>query len=462
MSDRANSDKILLVDDDALARQSLYEVMRSSGYNVVTALDGADALNKLAKEPFLIVITDIRMPGIGGIELLGQIKKRHPETEVIMMTGFGTVENAVEAMKKGAFDYVPKPVVDDELRIVIEKVFRGKRLERENESLKRELAGRTRDRFFDNVGQDPKMQKIYQLIETVAGTQATVLIQGESGTGKRLVARAIHQSDHLRKDKAFVELSCGALPENILESELFGHAKGSFTSAIQDRVGRFEQAQHGTIFLDEVDTFSPNLQVKLLRVLQEREFERVGENKTIKVDVRVIAATNRNLEELISQGNFREDLYYRLNVINIVVPPLRERKGDIPLLVDHFIKKFGAKLSKPIRDITPQALDVLLTHQWPGNVRELENAMERAVILARGPQIRAEDLPETVQREVTFMDNGGKNGGGSLKEALKKPERLIIERVLEQTQWNRKKAAALLGINRTTLYNKMKEHHLLK
>jgi len=458
------NEKILLVDDDEWVRDSLYEVLKASGYDVETAQGGAEALEKISKDSYCIILTDIRMPRVDGMELLRQVREKSPATEVIMMTGFGTVESAVEAMRQGAIDYVTKPIMDDEIRMTIDKVLHQKLLIRENENLKKQLAGKRRDRFFNTVGQDSKMQKIYQMVETVASTQATVLIQGESGTGKRLIAHALHQCDSQRKDKPFVELSCGALPENILESELFGHVKGSFTSAIQDRMGRFEHAQHGTIFLDEVDAFTPNLQVKLLRVLQEREFERVGENKTVKLDVRVIAATNRDLEEMIRKGTFREDLFYRLNVINVVLPPLRERKGDITLLVNHFIQKFNAKLKKDVRGISSDALQILLDHRWPGNIRELENVLERAVILTRKPELDVEDLPETVCRgEVTIGEsNLASERTRSLKAALKKPERSIIERALQETQWNRKKAAAVLGINRTTLYNKMKEHQLLR
>jgi len=452
---------ILIADDEPLTRKSLLEILKFEGYRVSLASDGEEALKIVKKDIPDVVIADLKMPRMDGIALLREIKKYNPDIEVVLITAYGTIETAVEAMKEGAFDYITKPIIDSEIKIVIQRILEQKRLVEENKVLKEKLRSKERTSFCEIIGKNSKMQKIYDLIETVAPTNATVLITGESGTGKRLIARALHFCNPYRKDKPFVEVSCGALPENLLESELFGHVKGSFTGALRDRKGRFEVASGGTIFLDEIDTFSPKLQVKLLRVLQEGEFERVGDTKTIKVDVRVIAATNQDLKKLIKEGLFREDLYYRLNVIPIHVPPLRERKDDIPLLVEHFLKKSSQRLkNKVIRDISQEVLELLLAYDWPGNVRELENIVERAVILCKGERIEVDDLPEFF-KEINKNQKKVKDNL-SLKEIVKLSEKELIEKVLKECRGNRKKAAQVLGINRTTLYNKLKAYGILK
>lgn len=463
-----NNNHILVVDDEPLTRQSLYETLKFEGYKVTTASNGLEALQSIEDSPPDIMIADMKMPGMDGLSLLREIKTKGLETVVILITGYGSIETAVEAMKEGAFDYITKPIVDSEIKVVIEKIINQQKLIEENRLLREKVAATTRCEFHHIIGQNLEMQKIYAMIEAVANTNATILLRGESGTGKRLIAHAIHQNDSRRRDKTFIEVSCAALPETLLESELFGHAKGSFTSAIKDRVGRFELAHRGTILLDEIDAFSPSLQVKLLRVLQNGELERVGETNTIKVDVRVIAATNQDLGELIKKGRFREDLYYRLNVIPIVVPPLRERKDDVPLLVEHFLKKkYKAATHKKVTAISKEALEVLKQYDWPGNIRELENTIERAVILTKGDTITKLDLPEFLQKldkPLQLKPGVSHNSGAaaSLKGELKNSERQIIRNALEQVGWNRKKAAASLGINRTTLYNKMREYALLK
>jgi DNA-binding NtrC family response regulator len=452
---------ILIVDDEPLVRSSLSELLTLSGYTVSTAGNGKEALELLRDYTADIIITDIKMPEMDGIQLLNQVKKRHPEVPVILITGYGSIDSAVEAMKQGAYDYITKPIVDSEIKIVIERLMQQRQLQEENIRLKEQLSVSQRERFHNIVGKDDKMQKIYNLIEAIINTRATVLIHGESGTGKRLIAHAIHKYNEHERGKPFVEVSCGALTETLLESELFGHVKGAFTGAIKDRIGRFELADGGTIFLDEIDAFSSALQVKLLRVLQEGEFERVGDTKTVKVDVRVIAATNQNLEDLIAEGKFRNDLYYRLNIISIEVPPLREKRVDIPLLVEDFIKKHSKHISKKIEGISDEALSILIDYNWPGNIRELENVIERAIILTKGPIITPEDFPESlsnVKRRVQSFANDNLK----LKDALKSPEKGLITKALESVSWNRNEAARILGINRTTLYKKMIKFGLLK
>jgi len=456
--------RILIVDDEPLTRKSLYEILKHEGYQVFAAEDGKAALTIIQKEHPAIVISDLKMPQLNGLELLRQIKSIDSTIAVVLMTAYGSVESAVEAMREGAFDYITKPIIDSEIKIVIKRIFEQKMLFDENRFLKKRLEDNQRSKFHSLIGQNQHMQKIYTLIETIASTNAGVLIQGESGTGKRLIAQAIHSSDTHRHDKPFIEVSCGALPETLLESELFGHVKGAFTTAIKDRQGRFEAADGGTIFLDEIDTFSPKLQVKLLRVLQEGEFERVGDTTTIKVDARVIAATNQDLSRLIKEGSFREDLYYRLNVIPIFIPPLRMRKDDLPLLVEHFLKKCTHKQKKNIHDISEEVLQVLCAYDWPGNVRELENVMERAVIFCKGAVIEKEDLPDFLKELKVKAVSAVKTPSAirSLKDSLKDSERAIVEQALRECKGNRKKTAQLLQINRTTLYNKMKELGLLQ
>ncbi|MBD3246003.1 MAG: response regulator [Candidatus Omnitrophica bacterium] len=454
--------KILIVDDEPLTRKSLQEILRKDGYAVSSAGDGENACEIVAREVPDVVLTDFKLPGMDGLQLLKKIKEQYPGIEVVLITAYGSIEHAVKAMREGAFDYVTKPIIDDEIKIIIRRVFEQKKILDENEFLKRQLTSHAREKFHTIIGKNPRMQKIYNLIETVAPTNAIILIQGDSGTGKRVVAHAIHRADYHRKDHPLIEVSCGALPENLLESELFGHVKGAFTGAIKDRQGRFEAAHEGTIFLDEIDTFSPKLQVKLLRILQEGEFERVGDTKTIQVNVRVIAATNQDLKELIQQGTFREDLYYRLNVIPIHLPPLRERRDDIPLLIQHFLEKGGRKLSVKPKQFSPEAMGILCSYEWPGNVRELENVVERALILCKSKTVGPDDLPEAVQNSPVTADTGSvADESVSLKDALRVSEKKIIAEALERCGWNRKKASLMLGINRTTLYNKMRDYGLL-
>ncbi|HOW36357.1 MAG TPA: sigma-54 dependent transcriptional regulator [Candidatus Omnitrophota bacterium] len=446
---------ILVVDDEPLIRNSLYEILRIQGYNALTAQSGEEALEVLKRQPMDIIITDMQLPKMNGIELLRLVKQKSPDTEVILITGFGTIESAVDAMKKGAFDYVTKPIIDSEIKMTIQKILEKKKILEENKDLRQAVAQASRSSYHGLTGASQKMQKIYSLIDSVASTKATILITGESGTGKGLVASAVHKADPNRKDKPFVEVSCGALSETLLESELFGHVKGAFTSAIRDNIGRFERAQEGTVFLDEIDSFSPNLQGKLLRVLQDGVYERVGDTQIKKTNARIIVATNRNLTELVASGKFREDLYYRINVIPITLPPLRERKEDIDLLVSCLVGLHSKKNNKKITGISDEVREIFLAYHWPGNIRQLENAIEVAVIMAKTPVINKWDLPETFRtKDIQSKPENGK----SLKEGLQKPEKELILATLEESNWNRNAAAAALGINRTTLYNKMKKY----
>ncbi len=455
-----NHINILVVDDEPLVRRSLSEFLTLEGYTVSSAGNGREALNMLKDYLADIVITDMKMPELDGIHLLHEIRQNFPATSVVMITGYGSIENAVEAIKQGAFDYITKPIIDNEIRVVLARLVKQKELVEENIKLKERISAVCRERFYDIVGKDEKMQKIYTLIEAICTTRSTVLIHGESGTGKHLIAHAIHDCDECERGKPFVEVSCGALTETLLESELFGHVKGAFTGAIKDKAGRFELADKGTIFLDEIDAFTPNLQVKLLRVLQEGEFERVGESNTSKVDVRVIVATNQNLHDLIAQGKFREDLFYRLNIIAIEIPPLRERKVDIPLLAQEFVVKHSKRVSKKVDGISDKAFSILMNYNWPGNIRELENVIERAIILTKGPVILPEDFPEIL---TARKDKSGlKEDSRKLKDALKDPEKDLISKALDSVEWNRNEAAKVLGINRTTLYKKMLRYGLLK
>lgn len=450
---------VLIVEDDLLVRESLFEVLSHAEYAVTAAPDGEAALEKLKEGLFDVALVDLRLPGMSGMEFLRLAKEMAPQMSAVMVTSFATVETAVEAMKLGAVDYLTKPINDDELKLLLSRILDTQHLREENESLKKELAGQ-RGRFHNIIGEDSKMMKIYSTIQAIANTDTTVFLKGESGTGKGVIAQAIHSNDPKRKDGPYVEVSCGAIPRELLESELFGHVKGAFTSAIRDRIGRFELADGGTILLDEIDSLPSYLQVKLLRVLQQKVFEMVGDTKTKRVDVRIIASTNRDLEPEIKNGNFREDLYYRINVITIEVPPLRERKGDIPTLVRHFFSTFKEKAQRDIKGITKEAMETLMDYHWPGNVRELENTMERVVVLCQKELVTMEDLPPSIMQKRA-LDESNAFGTGALKDTLREPEKKIILKALEQTGWNRKKAARILNINRTTLYNKMRVHRLL-
>lgn len=451
--------RILVVDDEPLIRESLYEILRIEGYHVQMAANANDALKFIESNGFDIVVTDFKLPEMSGMDLLAAAKKTHPSIEVIMITGYGSIETAVEAMKKGAYDYITKPINDNEIKIIIQKIVEKMEILAENTALKEQIAKGQRTAMGGMIGSSEKMQNVYHIIESVASTNATILITGESGTGKGLVARAIHENDKYRKDKPFVEISCGALSETLLESELFGHVKGAFTGAIKDKEGRFEYADGGTIFLDEIDAFSLGLQVKLLRVLQDGVFERVGDNVTRKTHARIIVATNQSLTDLVDEGRFREDLYYRVNVIAIHTPPLRERKEDIKLIAEFFLQKYSKINNKKVTGLMNDVLALFQDYSWPGNVRELENAIEGAVIMAQTEVVNKRDLPKIAKFTADAAHAGG--DGKTLKKVVEEPEREHIISILNQCNWSRSKAAMALGINRTTLYNKMKKYNIL-
>lgn len=451
-----NPGNLLLVDDDKFILEAMADYLRSLGHRVETARTAQEALDRIREVRFDIILSDVNLPDRDGFSLLEAVRNCSPETPFVLITGFGTIESAVEAIRLGAFDYLTKPLIEDELALTVQRALGQRQIVEENRNLKAQLDQRFG--LANIVGHDYKMVKMYDLIESVADTRTTVLILGESGTGKTMTARAIHQLS-TRRQKPFVEVACGALPDTLLESELFGHVAGAFTGATRDKEGKFLQADGGTIFLDEIGTASPSLQVKLLRVLQDREFEAVGGNKTHKVDVRLILATNNNLEEMVAKGQFRQDLYYRINVITLTQPPLRERIGDIPLLLNHYLREFNAHTEKKVSGFTEDALHALQRYAWPGNVRELVNVVERAVVLSKRSVIHVEDLPEAIRRNAAPGDsNQPRTGTGGLKLALADPERQIILDALESNGWNRQDTAALLGINRTTLYKKMKKY----
>jgi DNA-binding NtrC family response regulator len=454
---RAADFRILIVDDEKVQREMLAGFLGKQGYPSDSAADGVEALKFYASGSFDLVLTDLRMPGLDGFALLKELKRRNPEAAVVIMTAFGTVSGAVAAMKEGANDYLTKPVDLDELLLKIRRAEKEALLKRENRELKAELRGKFQVDFI--LTASGKMEEALNLVGRVAPSQATVLILGESGTGKELFARAIHYASP-RAGRPLVKVNCAALPENLLESELFGHEKGAFTGAVARRLGRFEQADGGSLFLDEIGDLSSPLQAKLLRVLQEREIERVGSNQTISVDVRLIAATNRNLEEAIRKGTFREDLYYRLNVVTLSLPPLRERKEDIPILIEHFLKKYARKNKKAEVSLTKEARDLLLQHGYPGNVRELENIIERAVVLCRGNTVTAQDLPLNLRETKMGAPPGEGGEGGRLPESVENLERRLILRALERSGGVQTRAAEELGINERVLRYKMKKYRI--
>ncbi|ODA32746.1 sigma-54-dependent transcriptional regulator [Planctopirus hydrillae] len=458
---------LLVVDDDRQLAESMADYLRSLGHRTETSFTARDAMARMKEYRFDIVICDVNLPDEDGFAVLEWANKAVPDTEIILLTGYGTIESAVDAIRLGAFDYLTKPVIDEELNFSIQRALGKREIVAENRQLKQQL----NDRFglSNIVGHDYRMLKMYDIIESVADTRTTVLVLGESGTGKTLTARAIHQLSN-RRDKPFVEVACGALPDTLLESELFGHVAGAFTGASHDRAGKFLQANGGTLFLDEIATASPSLQVKLLRVLQDREFEAVGGNKTHKVDVRLILATNVDLEEAVAKGEFRQDLYYRINVVTLTQPSLRERISDIPLLAEHYLKEFVSQTGKNVTGFSEQALSAMARYRWPGNVRELVNVVERAVVLCKGSVIGLQDLPENMRRDEPAALLGvvtNVSAGSSLKTALASPEKQLIIDALESHGWNRQLTAEALGINRTTLYKKMKkfgisfERHLM-
>ncbi|MBL7075449.1 sigma-54-dependent Fis family transcriptional regulator [candidate division KSB1 bacterium] len=443
--------RILVVDDELIMRESLSDWLREDGYGVEAVDNGYKALEKVKKERWDILLVDLKMPGIDGIEVMQRVKKINKGLPVVIITAYATVDTAVKAIKEGAYDYIVKPFNPEEIGLIIRNIIAHQNLIKENIYLRQEL--KKRYEFKDIIGKSHKMQDVLEMIKTVAKSNTTVLIEGESGTGKELVARAIH-SLSLRNKEPFVAVSCAALPETLLESELFGYEKGAFTGAVATRIGNFELADNGTLFLDEVGDTSLKTQADLLRVLEEKEFRRVGGTKLIEVDVRIISATNRNLKKLINEDKFREDLYYRLNVVSIHVPPLRERKEDIPLFAEHFLKKYSIENKKDVEWIEEDALSLLMKYDWPGNVRELENVIERAVVLVKRNFIGVDELP-------TFVKIAEKEEfKPSLNRPLKEIEREYIFWVLKANQWKIKKVATILGIDRTTLYNKVKKYNL--
>ena len=461
------STHVLVVDDEELYRRALERILRRVGHEVTMARDATEALAAVVEAasnaPFDLVLCDVKMPGINGLELVRQIHEFQPDLPCIVITGFGSAEASIDALRAGAFWYLEKPFEQERLDVVrrlVEQAIEHGQLKAENRRLQTALESKYK---FDNIiGKSGPLMHVLSLVEKVANTDSTVLIAGESGTGKELIAQALHYNSR-RASQPLVTVNCGAIPEELLESELFGHVKGAFTSATHDRPGRFALAEGGTIFLDEIGDMSPNLQVKLLRVLQERTFDPVGSSKTIHVDVRVLAATHRNLPELIESGRFREDLYYRLNVFPLTVPPLRDRRDDIPLLVHHFLELATEDRGLAVDSISEEALRCLTAHEWPGNIRELQNTVERLAILASGGEITLEDLPEELRGQSGITETPSANlpeAGLSLTAAVDELERELIGQALERTDWNKNRAAQLLGMNRTTLLEKIKKRGL--
>jgi nitrogen regulation protein NR(I) len=475
--------KILVIDDDEIVRDVLSSFLSGKDFDVTLAVNGEAGLDLLHADTFELILTDLVMPGITGMDILSKAVEARIAAPVIVMTAFGTVQTAVEAMRIGAFDYITKPFNLEELILVINKALSLSKLQKENVMLKMQL--KKKYNFKGLIGDSPSMQEVYALIEKIADTDSTVLITGESGTGKELIAKTIHYNNTSRSGGPFVPLNCAAIPKDLLESELFGHEKGAFTGAVNTRFGRFELAQGGTLFLDEVGELDPSLQVKLLRVLQEREFERVGGMKTIKADVRILAATNKDLEMATREGRFREDLYYRLHVIPLHLPPLRQRVEDLPLLTNHFVQEFCRKRKRAPFTFSPEAMTCLLKHRWPGNVRELENLIERLTILVGGAVVIVKDLPEKFH-QLTVPDIDAQSraaattapalsapgaagplsdrspavlgeNGIDLNEMVSALERNMIMQALEKADGIRSRAAQLLGLNRTTLLEKMKK-----
>lgn len=458
--------RVLVVDDEPSIRKVLQAQLVRDGLEVDTVADGAEAITALGEAPYDLVISDLKMPAVGGLELLAHVRQQFPGLPVILITAHGTVDSAVEALKLGAHDYITKPFDADELHAAVEKALRTERARRRN--VQEDPGWKIGRGRFDIIGTTPSMQKVYALVEKVAASPTTVLLMGESGTGKELVARALH-AQSARKDKPFITINCGAIPEALFESELFGYEKGAFTGAATAKPGKFELADGGTLFLDEVGELPRDMQVKLLRALQERQVDRVGGQRPVSVDVRVVAATNVDLQVAIAAGTFREDLYYRLNVILIRLPALRERKEDIPLLVEHFIERFNSRLQKRITDMSPDAMQAVLAWHWPGNIRELENVIERGVLLADGDVLGTDALPE-LGGEVAAEPNAAADvniedaGGRGLKEYVRvhtaKLERALILRCLDQESGNVTRAARKLDISRKSLQLKMKEYGL--
>jgi DNA-binding NtrC family response regulator len=440
----------MIVDDEKNTREGLKWVLESTGAEITLAENGEQALVRLGSQPVDVVLSDLKMPRMDGMELLEHVKEEFPETDFVILTGHGTVETAVQAMKRGAFDYLIKPVNIEELQLLVERIFEQKALKQENERLRREVDDRYG--FESIIGRSPQMEQVFEKVRQVAPTKASVLIQGETGTGKELIAKAIHFNSPRRR-KPFIAVNCGALSQTLLESELFGHEKGAFTGAIKQKAGRFELAHGGTIFLDEIGETTPELQVRLLRVLQEQEFERVGGMKPVKVDTRVVAATNRDLKKEVDAGRFREDLYYRLNVIRLDLPPLRDRVDDIPLLVNFYLKQFCKDHGRDLM-VNPKAMSLLQNYHWPGNVRQLRTVMESAVILSSGKEILPRNLPEEIRNDTQPANAIRLRVGMTVADA----ERELIRATLAELQGNKAKASRMLGLGRKTLYRKLEEY----
>jgi len=466
LKSESNKGNILILNHDRLSQRSLFELLSGSGYKVDSSSTLKECVSRLEENEYNLLLADT--DGVSAAEINKIMKDRSISTEVVMLTSHGKIGDVFTGVRNSSsVNYLVKPFEDDEIMSIIHKVTSGfKKIVKEKMAAPKSVRNTRRqaETFYNLVGQSQSMKDIYQLIERVSNTKTTMLLCGESGTGKRMIARAIHQADKKRKDKPFIEISCGALPREIIESELFGHIKGAFTGAIADRKGRFELADGGTILLDDIDCFSLDLQVKLLRILQEKEFERVGDHRTMKVDVRVIASTNQDINKAVAEKRFREDLFYRLNVISINIPPLRERKDDLELFVDHFIDIYTKENHKKVDGVAQETLNVLKMYNWPGNARELENIIERAVILDTNGIIENDDLPEAILsatrpiESITVISNEPQ--GSSLRAAMQEPEKIHILRVLKEVGWNKKKAAMKLGVNRTTLYNKLRHYNI--
>jgi DNA-binding NtrC family response regulator len=445
--------QILVVDDEEVMCESLAAWLREDGYHVDTASSGREAVEKSEKRDYAIYFVDLKMPGgMDGIETMMQIRRRQPEASIIIITAYATVDTAITAMKEGAQEYIVKPCNPEEISLLVNRIIKVKNLQRENTILRKKLSRQYR--VQDVISKNPKMHEILALANEVSSLRSTVLIQGESGTGKEMVARAVHFSGD-RASKPFVAVSCAALAETLLESELFGHEKGAFTGAAGQKQGKFEMADGGTIFLDEIGDISPKLQVDLLRVLQDRSFYRVGGSEEVKVDVRVIAATHVNLQQAVAAGKFREDLFYRLNVIEIRIPPLRDRREDIPLLAAHFVEKLSHELGRSVGEVTEGALKVLMAHDWPGNVRELENAVERAIVTCRTNALTEEDFSFLAETR-----DAGKPMAIPAGMTMQEMEKLLIIETLRRTDGNIKESATILGIDRSTLYEKIKKYEI--
>ncbi len=442
---------IVVVDDDAVARDLLAEALKKEGYGVEAFGSGEEAIARGRQGKVDLVLTDIRMGAVDGLTVLREFKRMNPETAIVVLTAFGSLEGAIEAIKQGAYDYLAKPFKKEEIKLVVQRSLEHCRLVRENARFREELKGK--DEWSPLVGSSPAMLEVYKLVARVSEGKSTVLLQGESGTGKELIARAVHANSP-RREKPFIPVNCGALPDTLLESEMFGHEKGAFTGAVGMKAGLFEAANGGTLFLDEIGELGQALQVKLLRVMQDQEVRRVGGTGSMKVDVRIIAATNRDLEQQVKEGKFRDDLFYRLNVVRITLPSLKERHEDIPMLAHHFLQKFSGGASRSVRGFHPDTLELLRRYRWPGNVRELENAIERAVSLSHGPLLTPEDMPAAIRQSAT-PGEAKADTGETMDEVcltLEEVEKRHLVRVLKETKGNKVKAAKILGIDRRTLY----------